>query len=276
MDIRIYDHHTRSGKPNPQDYFMHIHNDTYEILYFVSGSASYYVEGNRYRLEHGDLMLMRKGEAHHLELSGSAAYERFLVNFDLPPLPDIDPGGQLLAPFNNRSLGKFNHYSAALFPNNHWRFYLEQICSSLQPQEKLCYLLPLLNDLSHCFETLKNASTGAVKDRCASIVKYINLHLQDDLSLSFLADHFYISKTHLNRIFRHSTGTTVWNYITIKRLFLARELINSGENPTKAYLQCGFQDYNTFYRAYRQHFGVSPKNDTGYIDPTMESLSLDN
>ncbi len=272
MEIRIYDNHTRSEHPQQQNYSMHIHNDTHEILCFISGSASYYVEGSRYPLEHGDLILLRKGEAHHLELSGSTAYERYVVNFDIPSLSELDPDGRLLNAFYGRSLGKFNHYAASLFPDNQWRFYLEKISACDQPNEKLCYLLPLLNDLAQCFELLKSANTSGFKDRCAPIVKYINHHLQEDLSLSFLAKHFYLSKTHLNRIFRHSTGTTVWNYITVKRLFLARERINAGESPTRACVQCGFQDYNTFYRAYRQHFGVSPKNDTGHIDPTLETL----
>ncbi len=251
---------------------MHIHSDSHEILYFVSGSAGYYVEGRRYPLEHGDLMLMRKGEAHHLILNTNAAYERFILNFDIPALSEWDADKQLMAPFLERSLGKFNHYPAALFPDNHWRFYLEKIQKSTGDFSKMCYLLPLLEEISQCFDILKNADSLATKDRCSPIVKYINHHLEDDLSLSFLAEHFYLSKTHLNRIFRQSTGTTVWNYITVKRLFLARERINAGVSPTKVYSSCGFQDYNTFYRAYRQYFGVSPKQDTGYIDPHLESV----
>ena len=37
-----------------------------------------------------------------------------------------------------------------------------------------------------------------------------------------------MSQTHLNRIFRAATGTTVWQYITIKRLYFAKELLEQG------------------------------------------------
>lgn len=272
MDIYIGAYHSRTYNPEQKTFPMHIHNDTHEILYFVSGSVDYYVEGRRYPLKHGDLMLMRKGEAHYPLLNSNAVYERAVLNFDIPALGEMDPENRLTAPFFDRPLGKFNHYPAALFPDNHWLFYLEKMQECEMPTQRLCYLLPLLEEISRNFGILKNADTLAVEDRCSRIVKYINHHLLEDLSLSFLAEHFYLSKTHLNRVFRQSTGTTVWNYITVKRLFLARELINAGEPPTKVCLSCGFRDYNTFYRAYRQHFGVSPKQGAGHIDPHLESI----
>lgn len=259
MDLLIRNQHSCTENPMSRDYPMHIHNDSYEIFCFISGDAGYSVEGNRYQLEHGDLMLMRKGEVHHLILKSDSKYERMVVNFDLPA--DLDPTGKLLAPFNERGLGKFNHYRATLFPENQWLSYVQKMQSYNDPQMKLCYLLPLLSDLADCFEVLKNSGYRAEKDRSSAVIKYINSHLSDELSLEFLSEHFYLSKTHLNRIFKQSTGTTVWEYIIVKRLFMARELIGAGESPTKVYPQCGFQDYTTFYRAYKQHFGVSPKND---------------
>lgn len=254
--------HTVSSDPIQGNYPMHIHSHSYELFCFLSGDAGYSVEGNCYQLAHGDLMLMRKCEAHHLILHSNARYERMIVNFDLP-VPDLfDPTGQLMAPFHDRPLGKFNHYPASLFPDNQWQFYLEKIYQCKQPLQQLYYLLPLLNDLTVCFETVKNSNIHGEKDPAASVIKYINRHIQDDLSLEVLSQHFYLSKTHLNRIFKRSTGTTIWNYITVKRLFLARELLASGISPTQVYAQCGFQDYTTFYRAYKQHFGFSPKNDS--------------
>lgn len=272
MDIYIENQYSSTENPIQGDYPMHIHNNSHEIFCFLSGDAGYSVEGNRYQLEHGDLMLMRKGEVHHLILKSDIRYERIVINFDISASSDIDPSGRLLAAFNDRSLGKYNHYRSSLFPDNQWQYYLKKICGYNDPQQKLCYLLPLLNDLADCFETVKNSNSHAEKDRAAAVIKYINSHLSDELSLDFLAEYFYLSKTHLNRIFKQSTGTTVWDYITVKRLFMARELINAGESPTKVYPLCGFQDYTTFYRAYKHHFGISPKSDTTKSKNTTEKI----
>ena len=259
MKVRIDGGRFCSERPAQGDYSMHIHSDSHEIYCFHFGDAEFSVEGNRYPLEPGDLMLLRKGEVHRLILRSDARYERSVINFDLPP--EMDPDGRLMAPFNQRPLGKYNRYRLAQFQDEHWPLYLAKIEAAAEPQRKWCYLLPLLSDLYDCFERLKHANPRSEKDRAAGVIQYINRHLGDDLSLELLAGQFYLSKAHLNRIFRQSTGTTVWEYIVVKRLFMAREMLIAGQPPTRVYSLCGFQDYTAFYRAYRQHFGISPKDE---------------
>ena len=79
------------------------------------------------------------------------------------------------------------------------------------------------------------------------------------LSLDHLSERFFISKSHLNRMFKKATGTTAWDYIVVKRLLMARSLLSEGMVPTDVYLKCGFRDYTTFFRAYKKHFGSTPK-----------------
>ncbi len=237
---------------------MHMH-DTYEIYSIYAGDADYYVEGTKYSLRHGDVVVMRKSESHQIVLRSSIPYGRRGLNFDIPFLKNIDPNGTLLSIFEDRPLGQFNHYSAAMFPENNWQYYLKKIQETDDPVRRLAYLLPLLGELSECFDTLKNTEQNT--DSINKIVRYINLNIKNNLSLSMICEHFYLSKAHLNRIFKLATGTTVWNYIMTKRLMLAREMLMTGASPTVTYLKCGFQDYTSFYRAYRKHFGVSPKQD---------------
>lgn len=260
MKYLIESSRLHSDIPSQEEFKMHTH-EAYEIYLFLNGDADYTVEGNRYQLQHGDLMLMRKSEAHHLILKSRTVYDRIVINFDISGFDDLDPDNHLLAPFNDRALGKFNQYKASLFPDNQWLYYINKICNCETSYQKLCYLLPLLCDLTVCFDVVRTSASNSEKDRAAAVIKYINHHLNEDLSLDSLSEQFYLSKTHLNRIFKHSTGSTVWEYIIVKRLFQARELIHTGEPPTKVCLQCGFKDYTTFYRSYKQHFGISPGRD---------------
>lgn len=39
---------------------------------------------------------------------------------------------------------------------------------------------------------------------------------------------------------------------------MAQDLLAKGHTPNEVYSTCGFQEYSTFYRAYKRHFGVSP------------------
>ena len=95
----------------------------------------------------------------------------------------------------------------------------------------------------------------------AQIVRYTNDRLFTDLSLQTVADHFYRSRSQISRIFHQATGSSFWEYVSIKRLLAARAMIQRGEKATAAALICGFGDYSVFYRAYRNYFGHSPKAD---------------
>lgn len=247
--------------PKNQKHPMHMH-DNYEIYSFLSGDAEYYVEGSRYPLKSGDIILIRKNESHQLVLKSNAPYSRCVINFEIPFFKKLDPENKFLKMFDDRPLGKFNHYPAVLFPDNNWQYYLKKMTEVQDKELRFAYLLPLLVELSSCFEVVKNSTSHLpVSDQVTSIIRYINQNLQEELSLSLLCEHFYLSKAHLNRIFKQATGSTVWNYILIKRLILAREMLSAGKAPTEVFLVCGFQDYTTFYRAYKKHFGVSPKQD---------------
>lgn len=243
-------------KEQPYKAQMHSHEE-YEIYCFLEGQGNYIVEGRRYELNPGDLIVLQKGEVHLAQVSDQEDYHRAGVHFGITG-EDLTNMRGLLSPFYDRPLGKFNHYPAHLFPDNHWEFYLKQLNLQKGKGTQICYLLPLLCELKDQFIQLQQAELFAKKDSAAPIMKYINHHLTEDLSLKSISHQFYISQTHLNRLFRKSVGTTVWEYITVKRLFMAKELIGNGEPATEVCAKCGFSDYSTFFRAYKHRFGVAP------------------
>ena len=67
--------HTVTKAPNDIDFELHIH-DGYELLCLVRGDVSYIVEGQKYKLSPGALMLMRSSETHKLVVEKSTEYER--------------------------------------------------------------------------------------------------------------------------------------------------------------------------------------------------------
>ena len=96
------------------------------------------------------------------------------------------------------------------------------------------------------------------KNLIAKIIHYIEEHLGEPLSLATLQSKFYISKTHLTRLFKQTTGLSVWEYIGIKRLTFARAKLREGIRASVVAQSCGFGDYSSFYRAYKKRFGESP------------------
>lgn len=245
-------------KPRQEEFSMHLHDDC-EILCFLSGDAKYIVEGSVYPLHRGDIIIIARSESHRLLLRSDKPYSRIVMNFT-PKNADAPLLKKLMRPFNEKEFGSLNRYPASLFTDSAAIDYLERIILS-EPQElKDAYLTVLLNELSEQFLILKENAKAPEANVCADVLQYLNRHLTETLSLELLSKRFFISKSQLNRNFKRVMGSTVWEYITEKRLLLAKSLIENGEHPTKIYIDCGFSDYSVFYRAYRTKFHSSPSS----------------
>ena len=260
MQQNIIGTHRITQEPQQEEFSLHAH-DFCEILLFLSGEADYSVEGRLYRLHPGDLMLMRCSEVHHLVLRAPVRYERICIHFDPGILLPVDPEQRLLKMFLSHPLGTRNQYRADRFPEQNWKFYMEKITRAQTDLQRLCWLLPLLEELDGCFSRLNAGQEECAPEGAAAVMRYISAHLAEPLSLEELCRRFHYSKTYLNHLFRLASGTTVWQYIVTKRLLEARQRLRAGEHPTRVCQACGFQDYSTFYRAYRRHYGVSPRED---------------
>ena len=120
-------------------------------------------------------------------------------------------------------------------------------------------ILVLLNRLAdksstHHFEEVTHSSKAV-----SQVVDYINLHYGEQLSLDMLAAQVFVSKYHLSHEFNRQVGTSVYRYIQKKRLLIARQLLAQGNKPNQIYSQCGFKDYAGFYRAFKNEYGMAPR-----------------
>lgn len=92
------------------------------------------------------------------------------------------------------------------------------------------------------------------------VLSYASEHL-DDLSLFALSKRFGYTREHLSRIL-HKYLSENWNvYVGRLRARRAHELLaeESDCSVLKIAFDCGFESPNTFYRAYKKEYGVSPR-----------------
>ena len=75
-----------------------------------------------------------------------------------------------------------------------------------------------------CIRDRSGGKDGQARD----IIRYINEHLKEPLTLEGLAGTFYMSKNHLTSIFKRATGTTVARYILYKRMAVVRGELSAG------------------------------------------------
>lgn len=253
------------------------HHDFYEMFLFVSSKADYTVEGRRYRLNQGDLLLISPMELHQPMVGTDCRdYDRYILRIDRTYLEQYAKlGDDLTQCFNTRP----PEHSDLLRPDSvsmqELVYLLEQMAkeqgsqefaSDLNGQTYLIQTMVLVNRLA-----MRTPKQPEIRDKSepmvTSVVNYINAHYDEELSLDILANHFYISKYYLSREFSRLVGTSVHRYITQKRLVMAKYMMNEGASITTAYQHCGFGDYSNFYRAFKSEYRISPKE---YINTLKE------
>lgn len=250
--------HRIDEHPNVTAYKMHTHDDV-EIYLLLAGHGLFHIEGTSYPLSPGDVLVMRPAESHYIELTSDGPYERAVINFNLDAFSAIDPDGLLTKPILKREAGRHNQYKSFAFHGGSSMGYWQTMMSEAGDPyvNLLAGLIGLLREIHNIFYQQEDQETAADMLEYR-IVQYINDHIREPLGLEDICKQFFVSKAQLCRLFRKTTATTVWQYITVKRLVLARQLLEQGESPTKLYTQCGFNDYSTFYRAYVKHYGCAP------------------
>ena len=257
--------YSRDDPPHPEWFQMHVH-DQCELLYFISGDACCMVESTAYPMEPHTLLITRPMEAHKMNILSDRPYERYVLNFDPELLRAVDPEGRLLEPFLDRPLGLNNAYTPADFsyvtPLELFRaMSREGLTAEERRIDLLIYLYPLLGQMRLAYDKKRRQPTAERSELAARIIDYINRHLFEELTISQLCDYFFISSSQLERIVKRATGSSVWNYISRKRLAAARQLILRGQPASTVCQSCGFRDYSSFYRAYVRVYGRSPQQD---------------
>lgn len=266
-DNSLFYHHSIDKNPCPEDFNMHAH-EMCEVLCVISGNCRYLVEGSEYTIEPGSIMLMRPGETHKLQLTGNSPYERIAVHFTADIVRGVDPQDLLLEAFVNRPLGQHNLYRRSAFKSSFAYDCLNAMKTDSKEKyfERLAitsHLYPLLYEIRSAFNAVsKETAFDTYQDISREIVEYVNCNLMSgDLSLDFISQRFLLSKNQLNRLFKQATGTTVWEYVLIKRMMEARKMLRAGRPAFEVCHACGFKDYSAFYRLYKKRFNTTPQND---------------
>lgn len=267
-DFRLF--HLRDPQGLQTDYHYH---EFCKVLLLRSGSGSYAIEGKRYLLKPGDVVLLRDGQVHRPEFAPGQPYERVILYISPDFLKRESTGGCQLMQCFSGELGP-----VLRLPEPQWKQLLalaEELERELAGQnfgrEILCNskLLQLLVALARyqlpgCAQ---HPQPLRPTDRTVlAILRYLDSHLTEELSIDQLAGIFYLSKYHMMRRFRQETGVTIHNYLRERRLFLARELLAQGRPATQVCYRVGFGSYSAFARAYTHFFGMTP---TGRLVTTL-------
>ena len=97
------------------------------------------------------------------------------------------------------------------------------------------------------------------KSLLEQISAYVEANLSEKITLKMIADQFSVSVSTITQLFQKKSQTTFHAFVTQCRMEKARVLILQGLPLESVGRAIGYQDHSTFYRAFRQTFGISPR-----------------
>lgn len=258
-DFRLFHINDQTKK----DFSYHYH-DFHKIIVFISGKVTYHIEGKAYHLKPRDILLVSQGAIHKPEIDPSVPYERYIfwIRDDL----SCQELNTCFQKANDRS---FNLVRADSALQERLKDLLPEIEQTLQNKHfgdtvlrdaLFTQFMIYINRIFLRTSSSPDKKTYSSDTQVEQLLKYINRNLSENLSIDQLAERFFLSKYHMMRKFKNETGYTIHNYITSKRLLLARSLINEGTPVMKAAQMSGFNDYTTFVRSYKKQFGNAPSH----------------
>lgn len=249
-DFRFAD--SKSDAPKIHEFRSHTHRK-YEILYFLRGDVHCVVGNLRHAMQSGETVLIPPLYSHRMEILSSVPYERMVLNFDTCGAPTallkkVFSSPKIIGAENTALVHVFSllRNARTAFPKGER--------DALYP----ALLTELIYLLSLCEENRECAAFDGHTQAAEEIIGYIDEHLFEPLSIELLCRRFYLSPAYLHSLLKDALGMSPMRYIRTRRMLAAEEMLRLGEKATSVAQKVGYEDYASFYRAYRAYFGVSP------------------
>lgn len=222
----------------------------HEILCFLEGSAELISEDIHAEIKPGTLIVIPKERYHRIVIRNDAScYYRSVIRFfDTPELREMISGKLdriKLIPFTGEVRGLFERLERALREDEQEKHLIFR-----------AVLILLLAEIPKNEAKEENAQEPLVQE----ILRYVNTHIREDISLALLAKQLNSSVSLISHVFKREMNISLYRFIIKKRLLLAYERILQGEAPTAAALECGFRDYSGFYKQFKKMMGFSPSD----------------
>lgn len=266
--LKMYFSTAESGK---RKYTEHHHTEL-EISLVLAGSCEWQIRGRSSLCARGDIVLIGSDEEHYITGIGSDE-ALTLLNLHFEP-QFIWAGGENF--FDSRYLRIFLHHEgdfdncikaedetakkiSALMKQMYSECRQAREGYVLIVKAELLLILALLGRKYADIISAAAPSSGAHLKQLDEALNYINANLTAELTLEDIARRAGMSRSYFSTMFKTLNGVSVWEYITSKRIALARKLIREGGSSiTEISGMCGFGSIANFNRSFKLICGCTP------------------
>lgn len=246
---------------------VQLHSHTfYEMMYCGSNSGIQYLIGTeRYRLQRGDIVFVPPGVGHKPLITTELAepYRREVVWMS----------AEYMEHFAGICPDTWQRLKCArgLFrtAGTRWEGLVDYFHSGVREAEReqegwqaaVCgNTMQLLVHLGRAVqEEGREAAPAEKPELLDEIMTYVEQNLAKKITLSDTAKRFWVSESTVSQTFKQRMGVSFYRFVTQRRLITAKSMILEGRRLEEVSEYVGFADYSTFYRAFKQEYGIAPR-----------------
>ena len=243
---------------------LHSHNYI-EILYCrTSADVEYLIGSERYKLQKGDIVFIPPGVSHRpiMPEKLTVPYERDVLWISqefMRSLEQLFPDEQFNRPTGIRMLRT---------AGTKWEYLGEIFRRGIREEEQkkpgwetavVGNTMQLMVQLVRAIHEKSGLLRAEKPELLEQVMGYIEKNYPHKITLAETARHFYVSESTISQLFRNKMGVSFYRCVTQRRLIAAKTLIAEGVLLDQVGEQVGFSDYSAFYRAFKQEFGISPR-----------------
>ncbi|AEJ20558.1 AraC family transcriptional regulator [Gracilinema caldarium] len=244
---------------NPE---RHFHN-SWELLYVVSGSRTFFHQHATYRMNEGSLALIPPGVLHRGINRGSETCE--LYNLYI-----IDPHHPLFMPLVPLYTCWAQHYKPVIQFEEKTRYEIEVLLNTIGAElEKKdrwymetvwAYMTILISRVCRYAEQEKGIMVYHSTDfRIDTIMEWIQEHFTEMIDLDRVARIVALSPAYVSKLFYKETQIHLHEYLSYVRIQRACQLLATTRKPIYLIAEhCGFGSLTQFGRVFRELTGQHP------------------
>ena len=238
----------------------------YEMIFIRSGNLQYLIGTRRYRVQRGDILLLRPGVSHRplFPEKLTEKYDRVVIwlsaacndmlRANWPFLAELD---RLPCVLRNSDISA---ESLAWFEKTFRRGVKES--EKAAPGWQAVVFANTLELVTAMYSSFFGGNVPKpVEEKpelLDELMSYVEGRLAEHINLEDTARYFHVSESTISQLFRKRMGVSYYRYVTQRRLIAAKTMIAEGMNLERVAEAVGFTDYSSFYRAFKQEYGISP------------------
>ena len=255
--------HLRIWYNTQQEGYTAHHHSAAEIIYCIENLYTVTIGNEVYHLNAGDILFIPPDTIH--SLNGGEGI-RFIFLIDLMPLQSF-VDYNVIETVTMRPLFLSENSLRPLYERVRDQltditdiYFRSQSMWELMVFSRLTQMYADIGrfNFSHKEERSENENSLIYYEKFAGLLKYVDTHLNETLSLEWAADFTGFSKYYFLRLFKEYTGMTYYDLILHKRIQSAQRLLYSNESVTNIAIRTGFNNLTSFSRSFKKLTGVSP------------------